>query len=279
MDRAAAVGVTRAVTVADDLASARWVGAGRALGRPGRAPPSRCTRRARPRSPTTTTPRSSGWPRDPRVVAVGETGLDYYWDYSPPAAQQESFRWHIDLAKRLGKPLMIHDRDAHDDVLRILREEGAAGDGGLPLLLRRRRDGAASASTRATCCRSPGRSRSATRARCARPPRWCPTTSCSWRPTRRSSPRTRTAAGRTSRTACPGPCAASRTLRGVPDERLAASAGRNAERVFRLAELPPVAPPGTSGAARLHVRRSGAAARRSRRVAARLRRSHPVTVP
>ena len=60
------------------------------------------------------------------MVAVGETGLDYYWDYAPPAAQAASaFRWHIDLAKRLGKPLMIHDRDAHADVLRILDEEGA----------------------------------------------------------------------------------------------------------------------------------------------------------
>jgi TatD DNase family protein len=59
------------------------------------------------------------------VVAVGETGLDYYWDYSPRGAQQEAFRWHIDLAKRIGKPLMIHDRDAHEDVLRILAEEGA----------------------------------------------------------------------------------------------------------------------------------------------------------
>jgi TatD DNase family protein len=61
----------------------------------------------------------------PRVVAVGETGLDYYWDYSPPAAQQEAFRWHIDLAKRVGLPLMIHDRDAHEDIYRILAEEGA----------------------------------------------------------------------------------------------------------------------------------------------------------
>jgi TatD DNase family protein len=58
------------------------------------------------------------------VVAVGETGLDYYWDYSPPAAQQEAFRWHIDLAKRVGKPLMIHDREAHEDIYRILEEEG-----------------------------------------------------------------------------------------------------------------------------------------------------------
>jgi TatD DNase family protein len=62
---------------------------------------------------------------DPRVVAVGETGLDHYWDHSPWDAQERAFRWHIDLAKRLGKPLMIHDRDAHDDVLRVLDEEGA----------------------------------------------------------------------------------------------------------------------------------------------------------
>jgi TatD DNase family protein len=61
---------------------------------------------------------------DERVVAVGETGLDYYWDRTAPADQQHHFRRHIDLAKRVGKPLMIHDRDAHADVLRILREEG-----------------------------------------------------------------------------------------------------------------------------------------------------------
>jgi TatD DNase family protein len=62
---------------------------------------------------------------DQRVVAVGETGLDYYWDRTEPAAQQEHFRRHVELAKRVGKPLMIHDREAHADVLRILREEGA----------------------------------------------------------------------------------------------------------------------------------------------------------
>ena len=62
---------------------------------------------------------------DPRVVAVGETGLDYYWDRTAPEEQQEHFRRHIALAKQVGKALMIHDRDAHDDVVRILREEGA----------------------------------------------------------------------------------------------------------------------------------------------------------
>lgn len=65
----------------------------------------------------------------PRIRVIGETGLDHYWvkddDTAGRAAQQESFRRHIDLAKRLGKVLQIHDRDAHDDVIRILQEEGA----------------------------------------------------------------------------------------------------------------------------------------------------------
>lgn len=61
----------------------------------------------------------------PRVVAIGETGLDHYWDAAPPDVQAESFAWHIDLAKRAGKPLMIHDRQAHREILDILRSEGA----------------------------------------------------------------------------------------------------------------------------------------------------------
>ena len=62
----------------------------------------------------------------PRVRVIGETGLDYYRTGTEGvAAQQDSFRWHIDLAKRTGKVLQIHDRDAHQDVMRILAEEGA----------------------------------------------------------------------------------------------------------------------------------------------------------
>jgi TatD DNase family protein len=60
----------------------------------------------------------------PRVVAVGETGLDYYRDHAAPDVQRWWFREHIKIAKRTGKTLMIHDREAHDDVLRILAEEG-----------------------------------------------------------------------------------------------------------------------------------------------------------
>ncbi len=62
----------------------------------------------------------------PRVRVIGETGLDYFrTGPEGVAAQQDSLRWHIDLAKRTGKVLQIHDRDAHEDVLRILEEEGA----------------------------------------------------------------------------------------------------------------------------------------------------------
>ncbi|GAA2723778.1 TatD family hydrolase [Actinocorallia aurantiaca] len=63
--------------------------------------------------------------RDPRVVAVGETGLDYYRDHASREEQQSSFRAHIAIAKETGKALVIHDREAHDDVLRLLDTEGA----------------------------------------------------------------------------------------------------------------------------------------------------------
>ena len=124
LDRAAAVGVSAVVTVADDMVAARWVVQAsswddRVFAAVALHPTRTATMADADRAEL------ERLVRQPRVVAVGETGLDYYWEYSPPPAQQESFRRHIDLAKRLGKPLMIHDRDAHDDVLRILDEEGA----------------------------------------------------------------------------------------------------------------------------------------------------------
>jgi TatD DNase family protein len=61
----------------------------------------------------------------PRVVGIGETGLDYFRDHSPTVRQEESFREHIRLAKELDKALVIHDREAHDDVVAILDEEKA----------------------------------------------------------------------------------------------------------------------------------------------------------
>ena len=129
VDRAEAVGVRQVVTVADDLDSARWVTtaadadprvwAATAL-HPTRA--NKLDDDARDQLETLA--------RHPRVVAVGETGLDYYWPgkldgCATPAEQEGAFRWHLDLAKRIGKAVMIHDREAHADVLRILTEEGA----------------------------------------------------------------------------------------------------------------------------------------------------------
>lgn len=64
-----------------------------------------------------------------RVRAIGETGLDYFRTTGPGlAAQERSFRAHIALAKRLGKALVVHDRDAHADILRVLDDEGAPRD-------------------------------------------------------------------------------------------------------------------------------------------------------
>jgi TatD DNase family protein len=237
MDRAAAVGVTRAVTVADDLPSARWVVqaahwdprvvAAVAL------------------HPTRTADLSAAdhaeierLAADPRVVAVGETGLDYYWEYSPPERQQPAFRWHIDLAKRLGKPLMIHDRDAHADVLRILREEGPpeavvfhcfSGDAAM-----------------ARECVDAGYLLSFAG----------PVTFTNAKPLQEAArlvPEDQLLVetdapfltphphrGRPNEPYClPWTVRGLAALRGVDDERLATSAGRNAERVFRLDELPP----------------------------------------
>src|SRR3989304_8873045 len=64
---------------------------------------------------------------DPRVVAIGEAGLDYYYDRSPRAAQELSFRRHIAAARETGLPLVIHARDADADMARILEEETEKG--------------------------------------------------------------------------------------------------------------------------------------------------------
>jgi TatD DNase family protein len=62
----------------------------------------------------------------PEIHAVGEAGLDYYYDHSPRDVQARVFRMQCALAKRLGKPLVVHVRDAHDDCEAILREEGVS---------------------------------------------------------------------------------------------------------------------------------------------------------
>jgi TatD DNase family protein len=71
--------------------------------------------------------------RDPNVVAIGEAGLDYHYDKSPRDAQEQGFRAHIAAARETGLPLVIHSRDADDDMARILEEE--SGKGAFPAVL------------------------------------------------------------------------------------------------------------------------------------------------
>jgi TatD DNase family protein len=67
----------------------------------------------------------------PRVVAIGETGLDYYWQKDKPEWQRQRFRHHIEAARQCAKPLVVHTRDSAEDTLRLLREAGADAVGGV----------------------------------------------------------------------------------------------------------------------------------------------------
>lgn len=67
----------------------------------------------------------------PKVVAIGEMGLDYHWDKSPKDIQQEVFRKQIRLAKKVGLPIIIHNREATADIISILKEEEASEVGGI----------------------------------------------------------------------------------------------------------------------------------------------------
>jgi len=67
----------------------------------------------------------------PKVIAIGETGLDYYWQKDKPEWQRERFRTHIRAAVTCNKPLVIHTRDSAQDTLRLLKEEGAERVGGI----------------------------------------------------------------------------------------------------------------------------------------------------
>lgn len=123
LSAARAVGVTRVITVGTSVASSRWC-----VQAATRHPDVYAAVAVHPTEVNDLD--DDGYAEladlaaDPRVVAVGETGLDYYWDTVAPARQHEHFRRHLALARDCGKPVMIHDRDAHADILRTLREEG-----------------------------------------------------------------------------------------------------------------------------------------------------------
>jgi TatD DNase family protein len=126
---ARAAGITRVVTVGVDVPSSRWSA--------DHADPGQGVYAAVAVHPNeTAAAASSPAQRDevlaeiaklaalPQVRAVGETGLDYYREYAAPEVQRDWFRAHIDIAKQAGKALMIHDREAHADVLAILEADG-----------------------------------------------------------------------------------------------------------------------------------------------------------
>ncbi|WP_426565799.1 TatD family hydrolase [Angustibacter sp. McL0619] len=130
LDDAVKVNVPRAVQVGCDLPSARWTAdlvareprlVGAVALHPNEAP-----RLAAAGELAAAYDEIAALARRPRIRCIGETGLDYFrTEPSGQAVQQDSFRWHIALAKELDLTLQIHDRDAHEDVMRILAEEGA----------------------------------------------------------------------------------------------------------------------------------------------------------
>ena len=124
LDDSRAVGVTRLVTIGYDLPSSRW-NAGIAAQQEGVY----AGVAIHPNEAGDATPEAlaeiEALAGRPAVRAVGETGLDYFRDWAAKDDQHASFRAHVEIAKRTGKALVIHDRDAHDDVLKVLAAEGA----------------------------------------------------------------------------------------------------------------------------------------------------------
>jgi TatD DNase family protein len=126
---AQAVGIRRMITVGVDLPSSRWsaecaAGFGDVYAAVAVHPNETAAAASSPAGQAAVLAEIAELAALPQVRAIGETGLDYYRDHASPEIQRDWFRAHIAMAKQAGKALMIHDREAHDDVLRILDEEG-----------------------------------------------------------------------------------------------------------------------------------------------------------
>jgi TatD DNase family protein len=118
--RARAAGVERMVVVGTDVASSTEVFE-LCAGRPGLFPTAGVHPHDAQGFDADARTRIAALCARPECVAVGETGLDFFKDRSPRADQLEAFRWHAELAARLGKPLVVHCRDAHPETLALLR--------------------------------------------------------------------------------------------------------------------------------------------------------------
>ena len=128
--QAAAAGITQVLTVGCDVESSRWAADCAAAFPAVYAtvaihPNETATAAAGPAEREAVLAEIARLAKLPQVRAVGETGLDYYRDNAAPQLQRDWFRAHIEIAKQVGKPLVIHDRDAHADVLAILAADGA----------------------------------------------------------------------------------------------------------------------------------------------------------
>ena len=124
VERARAAGVAGIVTIATDADDAPVC-----LGLAERFPEVWSTAGIHPHAASTfsaeTLGRVRGLLAHPRVVAVGETGLDYHYDFSPRGTQRESFAAHLELGRETGLPVIVHSREADDDLRAMLREGGA----------------------------------------------------------------------------------------------------------------------------------------------------------
>jgi len=126
---ARAANITRVVTIGTDLATSRWA-VDAAYGHAGLYaavavhPNETAAAASSPEQRTEVLAQIAELALLERVRAIGETGLDYYRDHASPVVQREWFRAHIAIAKQARKALVIHDRDAHEDVLEILEADG-----------------------------------------------------------------------------------------------------------------------------------------------------------
>src|ERR1700749_962513 len=121
LDAARALGIGRVVNVGWDLPSSRWSVSAAAeytdVYAAGPVPPNETSKVDGRRGDVLA--ELAALAGSPKVVAVGETGLDYYRDWSPPEVQRDWFRAHIEIARAVGKAVMIHDREAHAEVRSI----------------------------------------------------------------------------------------------------------------------------------------------------------------